>query len=120
MDLQLTRNLEQFFRLVDRWPIKLQDSIECHWPPYGLLLECRQGRLLMTTWRLDNPTKELKTSLSRWYPEAFSGQIQRLFIVKQRLMISCLCPSRSDAHDWYRLYLMQQKCLHKLLLGDRS
>ncbi|ABN61472.1 hypothetical protein [Shewanella baltica] len=119
MDLQLTRNLEQFFRLVNHWPVKLEARIECHWPPHGVLLECHQGRLLMTTWLLNTPVRDLKPHLSRWHPEAFAGRVQRLFIVKNRLMISCLCPSTHQGHDWYHLYQLQQKFLNRMLIGGQ-
>ncbi|AQS36176.1 hypothetical protein Sps_00987 [Shewanella psychrophila] len=119
MDLQVTRNLEQFFRLLNRWPVHLEDRIECHWTPYGILLESVDDRLLMTSWLLEPKVTQLQPWLSRWHPEAFMGLPQRVFMVKSRLMISCLCPSFSQAHDWYHLCLMQQKFLSKVITGGQ-
>lgn len=120
MDLQVTRNLEQFFKLVNHWPVRLADCIECHWPPFGILLESIDDRLIMSSWLLESEVTLLKPLLSRWHPEAFMGIPQRVFIVKRRLMISCQCPSNSQAHDWYHLCKKQQIFLSKVTTGAQS
>lgn len=119
MNLQVARNLEQFFRLLNRWPVNLEERIECHWAPYGIMLESTADRLLMTSWLLEPQATDLKPWISRWHPEAFMGLPQRIFNARNTLMISCLCPSSSQAHDWYHLCLLQQKFLHKVLTAGK-
>ena len=119
MDLQVMRNLEQFCRLLNHWPVRLEERVECHWPPFGILLESPDNRLLMTSWLLDEEVNQLKPWLSRWHPEAFMGLPQRIFIINNRLMISCLCPFSSQAHDWLHLCQMQQKFLNKVTTGGQ-
>ncbi|MGL4858759.1 MAG: hypothetical protein ACRC5A_03295 [Enterobacteriaceae bacterium] len=117
MDLQLTRNLEEFFALTGRGPIMVDDKVECHWKPFGLRMEAFDRRLLMTSWLLEMPVYFVDAWLSRWDPEAFKGVPQRIFVVKQRLLISCLCPGNSQALDWYNLYQAQLKFLNKVNRG---
>lgn len=117
MDLKIKRNLEQFFQLMGEKPAELDEKIECHFPPFGILLELEQGRLLMTSWLLEHKTTDVLPLLSRCHPEVFIGLPQRLYIVKNSLMISCLLPSDSEGMNWYRICKAQRKFLSNVLKG---
>ncbi|MBE8167440.1 MAG: type III secretion apparatus [Shewanella sp.] len=114
MDLQSSRNLQELFQLLNRWPVSLEEQMEYHWAPYGLMLEIKNQRLLMTSWLLETQVQDLNLWLTRWHPQAFLGVPQRLFLIKQKMMISCLCPSNSEGRNWYQMVLLQQQFLNKV------
>ncbi|MGB0893417.1 MAG: type III secretion apparatus [Parashewanella sp.] len=119
MDLRSSRNLEELFRLLNHWPVKLDDQMEYHWPPFGLMLEIKDERLLMTSWLLETEIEDLKLWIERCHPQAFLGIPQRLFLIKKKLMISCLSPSESEGRDWYQIVKLQQQFLTKVNRGGQ-
>ncbi len=119
MDLRITRHLETFFQLLNRWPVKLEEQMEYHWAPYGLMLEVKDERLLMTSWLLENQVRDLKHWVEHWHPRAFMGVPQRLFIIKHKLMISCLCPKKCEGREWYKMIRLHQQFLSKVSRGGQ-
>ncbi|WP_133407972.1 type III secretion apparatus [Parashewanella tropica] len=120
MDLRSSRKLEELFQLLEKWPVTIDEQMEYHWEPYGVMLEMKDERLLMTSWLLNGQIMDLKPCLARWHPQIFMGVPQRLFSIKQKLMISCLCPTSSEGRDWFQMLKLQQQFLDRVGYGADS
>jgi len=117
MDLQVLRNVEQLVSLLRLPQTEVAEILEIHQSPYGLRLEVIGERLMLTSWLLEIDGLELDYALKQNQPERFKGLPQRLFIIKNKLFISALCPSQFDARQWFWVCKKQREFLIQLVGG---
>ncbi|MBU2898906.1 hypothetical protein [Vibrio hepatarius] len=118
MDLQMLRNIEQLVSLFRLPQSEVADILEIHQSPYGLKLEVIGERLMLTSWLLEIDDLQLDYALKRNQPERFKGLPQRLFMIKNKLFISTLCPSQFDARQWFWVCKKQREFLIQLVGGN--
>jgi hypothetical protein len=116
--LQLSRNIEQFLELLNLSVRPLELPLEFLEGPFGLFLEIRQERLLLTSsYEAGNgrAARLLPRLLQHWMPERYQGVVQRLFVLNESVLISCAPPEASQATLWYQLYRLQRQLLEQSL-----
>ena len=114
MDLQLSRNIEQFIELLSLPPCRVEEVLVFEHPPFGLRIEAHGERLMLTSWSLTDKGQRTSDAIQLNSPERFFGIPQRVFTISDQLMISALCPRDYDAHQWLRLCQRQRQFLTNL------
>lgn len=118
MKLQIARNLEYFFSLFHLNDIQITELINITTnPPCGLRIEVVDDRVILTSWLLEEPDRDLMVALSQNQPEKFYGIPQRIFTMKNTLYISGWCPENFDAYQWFKMQQRQKKFLLQLPRG---
>ena len=112
MELQISRNIERFIDLLKLPQCQIDEVVEFNdKPPFGLRLEIHNERLMLTSWALDEHDVDLKQALKMNFPGRFGGLPQRIFIIKNLMYISTLCPPNYDAHQWFSVCQKQRQFL---------
>lgn len=118
LNLQLSRNLEQFLELLNLSVKPLEFPLEFREGPFGLFLEIQQERLLLTSSYEaagGRAARLLPRLLQYWMPERCQGVVQRVFMLHESVVISCAPPEASQAALWYQLYRLQRQLLEQAL-----
>ncbi|MCW2481574.1 type III secretion system protein SsaM [Candidatus Symbiopectobacterium sp. NZEC135] len=116
LDLFIERNIQRFIQLADL--AEQPPSAEMQWNDRGFqtFLTFRQGRMhisqcLLDPWRDD---ALLLLALQRAHPAWFAGIPQRVFTLRQGMVISCAPMADSVAEQWLWLHRRQRTFLEKL------
>jgi hypothetical protein len=118
LNLQLSRNLEQFLDLLNLSVKPLELPLEFQEGSFRLYLEIQQERLLLTSSYEAGEGRALRLLfrlLQYWMPEHCQGVVQRTFILDESVLISCAPPEASQAALWYQLYCLQRQLLEQAL-----
>ncbi|MHC8403431.1 hypothetical protein ACYZTX_29390 [Pseudomonas sp. MDT1-17] len=103
MDLQTQRSLEEFLRLADLSPCRVDARMEFSQPPLRLYIEYLQGRILLSLARQIDPCQRissLKTLLRRCQPACSRGVPLRAYLLNDYQLLSCAPAPGSDVNQW--------------------
>lgn len=108
-DLVTRRNMQLFIRLAGLTACPLATHMQWRQTHYQTHLGYRHGRVSLCQLFPHSPfdKERLLTLLSRWEPASFYGIPQRLFQVRQGLVISCSMPCGTLAELWLQLHRRQ-------------
>ena len=121
MDLQTQRSLEEFLRLLDLYPCRVETRMELCLPPFRLYIEYTQGRVLLSlASKVDayHRLNTLKALLGRCQPASTQGIPLRACILKEYQMLSCGLVPGSDVNQWVNCLLVMRRLL-ALHTGER-
>ncbi|AZD09546.1 hypothetical protein C4K26_4152 [Pseudomonas chlororaphis] len=122
MDLQTQRSLEEFLRLSDLGPGRVEARMEFSLPPFRLYIEYTQDRVLLSLARQVEACRRfstLKALLGHCHPAATQGVALRAYIVGDQQMLSGALVPDSNVTQWIECL----KCMRRLLerhAGDRQ
>ncbi|CAI8756485.1 hypothetical protein [Pseudomonas zeae] len=103
MDLQTQRSLEEFLRLADLSPCRVDTRMEFSLPPFRLYIEHLQGRVLLSLARQIDPCRRLitlKALLRRCQPGCTQGVPLRAYLLNDQQLLSCAPAQGSDINHW--------------------
>jgi hypothetical protein len=119
-DLQIERQLEQFFA-AQRWPgWRAAPRLELGIPPMTLHFESDGGQLrvtlLLPVAAVDRQ-EALRVLLGLCRPEAAGGAPLLAFPLGDQLALRCLWPPPGDLASWLELFRRQQALLERAARG---
>lgn len=103
MDLQTQRSLEEFLRLADLAPCRVDTRMEFLLPPFRLYIEHLAGRVLLSLGRPVDACRRLntlKTLLRRCQPASTKGVPLRAYLLNDQQMLSCAPAPGGDVNHW--------------------
>lgn len=116
MDLQTQRSLEEFLRLSELCPYRIEPRMEFSLPPFRLFIEYTQGRVLLSLARQVEACRRMstfKTLLGRCHPASTQGVALRAYVVgEQQMLRSALVPG-SDVSQWIECLCSMRRLLER-------
>lgn len=103
MDLQTRRSLEEFLRLSDLCPCRVEARMEFSQPPFRLYIEYTQGRVLLSLARQVEACRRLSTFkalLAHCHPASTQGVALRAYVVGEQQMLSAALVPGTDVTQW--------------------
>jgi type III secretion system chaperone SycN len=103
MDLQTQRSLEEFLRLADLAPCRVDTRMEFSLPPFRLYIEHLQGRVLLSLARQIDACRRLSTLITllrRCQPAYNQGVPLRAYLLNDQQLLSCAPAPGSDVNHW--------------------
>lgn len=122
MDLQTQRSLEEFLRLSDLYPCRVEARMEFSLPPFRLYIEYTQGRVLLSLARQVEACRRLssfKALLGRCHPASTQGVALRAYVVGEQQMLSGALVPGSSVNQWIECLHTMRRLLERHA-GDRQ
>lgn len=110
LDLVTERNIELFMRLAELSEQPITPCMSWWQAQFETYLGYQNGRVYISQLFPQMPFNEvlLRQGLSKWQPAHFYGIPQRVFHLRQGMVISCSPPANSLAELWLALHRRQK------------
>jgi type III secretion system chaperone SycN len=118
MDLQTTRNIEQFIRLLGLRNVQVAPRIELAEGPFSMFIDAAEGLPQLSagmTLPSEHTGRALNTLLARCDPRNTFGLPMRVYVLDEQIVLSCTLPQATPAGLWLRVHRLQRLWLEGCL-----